>query len=99
VESTAMVNHYNFYSIDEDFDPFFLKFCSYFPYNTKLCINGSEYLKRQLSKRGVAFEALDNGIKSYADPALLQRLADGVSVGVNRPAPGRFRTRPQSVNT
>ena len=52
-----MVNHYYFYCVDEDFGPFFLKFCSYFPYNAKLCINGNEYLKRQLAKRGVAFEA------------------------------------------
>jgi hypothetical protein len=50
-----MVNHYYFYCVDEDFGPFFLKFCSYFPYNAKLCINGHEYLKRQLAKRGVAF--------------------------------------------
>jgi hypothetical protein len=79
VESTAMVNHYYFYCVDEDFGPFFLKFCSYFPYNAKLCINGHEYLKRQLAKRGVAFEALDNGIKSCADPRLMQRLCDGLS--------------------
>jgi hypothetical protein len=79
VESTAMVNHYYFYCVDEDFGPFFLKFCSYFPYNAKLCINGHEYLKRQLAKRGVAFEALDNGIKSCVDPALMQRLSDGLS--------------------
>src|SRR6267143_224907 len=79
VESTAMVNHYYFYCVDQDFGPFFLKFCSYFPYNAKLCINGNEYLKRQLAKRGVAFEALDNGIKSCADPRLAQRLCDGLS--------------------
>src|SRR5215831_13292758 len=79
VRSTAMVNHYYFYGVDEDFGPFFLKFCSYFPYNAKLCINGHEYLKRQVAKWGVAFEALDNGIKSCADPALLQRLADGLT--------------------
>src|SRR5712664_1648635 len=79
VESTAMVNHYYFYCVDEDFGPFFLKFCSYFPYNAKLCINGHEHLKRQLAKRGVAFEALDNGIKSCADPRLAQRLCDGLS--------------------
>jgi hypothetical protein len=52
VESTAMVNQYYFYCVDEDFGPFFLKFCSYFPYNAKLFINGHEYLKRQLTKRG-----------------------------------------------
>jgi hypothetical protein len=79
VESTAMVNHYYFYCVDEDFGPFFLKFCSYFPHNAKLCINGHEYLKRQLAKRGVAFEALDNGVKSCADPRLMQRLCDGRS--------------------
>src|SRR5436309_4356821 len=50
VRSTAMVNHYYFYCVDEDFGPFFLKFCSYFPYNAKLCLNGHEYLKRQLTK-------------------------------------------------
>ena len=79
VQSTGMVNHYYFYCVDEDFGPFFLKFCSYFPYNAKLCLNGHEYLKHQLAKWGVAFEALDNGIKSCADPALLQRLADGLT--------------------
>ena len=35
--STAMVNHYYIYIFDEDFGPLFLKFCSYFPYNAKLC--------------------------------------------------------------
>ena len=79
VESTAMVKHYYFCCVDQDFGPFFLKFCSHFPYNAKLCINGNEYLKRQLAKRGDAFEALDNGIKSCADPKLAQRLCDSLS--------------------
>jgi hypothetical protein len=52
VESTAMVNHYYCYCVDEDFGPFFLKFCSYFPYNAKLCINGHEYAKCQLRSVG-----------------------------------------------
>ena len=42
VKSTALVNHYYFYCVDRDFGPFFLKFCSYFPYNAKLCLNGHE---------------------------------------------------------
>jgi hypothetical protein len=79
VRTTAMVNHYYFYGIDEDFGPFFLKFCTYFPYNAKLCINGHEYVKRQLAKEGIAFEALDNGILKCADPCRLQKLCDGLS--------------------
>ena len=40
--STALVNAYYFYCVDEDFGPFFLKFGSYFPYPAKLCLNGHE---------------------------------------------------------
>jgi hypothetical protein len=73
-----MVNHHYFYAVDRDFGPFFLKFCSYFPYNAKLCLNGHEYLKRQLTQRGIAYAALDNGLRCAA-PATAQRVADGLS--------------------
>src|SRR5438876_6427258 len=81
VKSTAMVNQYYFYCLDEDFGPFFLKFSSYFPYTAKLCINGHEYVKRQLAKEGIAFEPLDNGVLSCANPQRLQELCDGLSAG------------------
>jgi hypothetical protein len=74
--TTALVNFYYFYAVDKDFGPFFIKFCSYFPYTSKLCLNGHEYLKRQLALRGVDFEPLDNGLLSCTDPRLAQRLAD-----------------------
>jgi hypothetical protein len=77
--STALVNQYYFYAIDRDFGPFFLKFCSYFPYNAKLCINGHEYVKRQLERRGIRHQALDNGVLSCEDPATLQRICDELS--------------------
>jgi hypothetical protein len=76
--STALVNAYYFYCVDEDFGPFFLKFCSYFPYTAKLCINGHEYLKRQLTRRAIAFEALDNGLLACGDIANAQRLSHGL---------------------
>jgi hypothetical protein len=78
VASTAMVNHLYFYCVDEDFGPFFLKFCTYFPYNAKLCLNGNEYAKCQLRKRSIDFEALDNGVRRCADPKALQRICDGL---------------------
>jgi len=79
VRTSSMVNHFYFYCIDEDFGPFFLKFCSYFPYTAKLCLNGHEYLKRQLAKEGIAYEALDNGILACADPQRLQQISDALS--------------------
>jgi hypothetical protein len=74
-----MVNHYYVYAVDRGFGPFFLKFCTYFPFNAKLCLNGHEYAKQQLARKGIAFEALDNGILSCADPARLQQICDGLS--------------------
>jgi len=76
VRSSAMVNYYYFYCVDRDFGPFFIKFCSYFPYTGKLCINGHEYVKRQLSKEGIAFLALDNGIASCENAERLKQLCD-----------------------
>ncbi len=77
--TTAMVNHYYFYGVDQEFGPFFFKFSSYFPYTAKFCLNGHEYLKRQLSRAGIAYEPLDNGLRSCVDPARMQALADGLS--------------------
>jgi hypothetical protein len=79
VKSTAMVNHYYVYAVDRNFGPFFLKFCTYFPFNAKLCLNGHEYAKRQLAQKGIAFEALDNGILSCAEPERVQKICDGLS--------------------
>ena len=79
VYSTAMVNHYYFYCKDRDFGLFFIKLGSYFPYNGKVCLNGHEYAKCQLDKRGIAYESLDNGFASCADPKKLQQICDGLS--------------------
>jgi hypothetical protein len=76
IRSTAMVNHYYVYLVDRDFGPLFIKFCSYFPYSAKLCLNGHEWLKRQLTQRAVPFEPLDNGIRSTDQAGRVQRIAD-----------------------
>jgi hypothetical protein len=78
VRSTALVNQYYVYGVDRDFGPFFLKLCSYFPYTARLCLNGHEYLKRQLAHEGIVFEALDNGLMSCADPGRAQAICDAL---------------------
>lgn len=79
VRSTGVVNQFYFYRVDGDFGPFFLKFCSYFPYNAKLCLNGHEWAKRQAAKAGIGFEALDNGFAAVEDPVALQHICDRLS--------------------
>ena len=78
IRSTVMVNHYYIYIVDRDFGPLFIKFCSYFPYPAKLCLNGHEWLKRQLTQRGIAYEPLDNGVRSTAEASRVQRIADAL---------------------
>jgi len=77
--STVLCNQYYFYLVDEDFGPMFIKFSSYFPYTARINLNGHEYVKRQLDKKGIAFEALDNGILKCDQPAAVQRLMSGLS--------------------
>ena len=76
VKSTGMVNHFYFYCVDEDFGPFFIKFCSYFPYNAKLCFNGNHWAQCQAAKAGIGFTPLDNAFASVDDPAALQQICD-----------------------
>jgi hypothetical protein len=54
----------------------FIKFCSYFPFNAKLCINANEWAKCQAARSGIDFKPLDNGFASCDDPARLQRICD-----------------------
>jgi len=77
-DKTVYVNHYYFYIDDEDFGPLFLKVCSYAPWSTKLCLNGHEWAKRRLEKRKIAYQALDNGFLSCAEPDKLQQICDSL---------------------
>jgi hypothetical protein len=73
---TVAVNHYSFYLHDPEWGPAFLKIGTYLPYPVKLCLNGHEWAKQQLRQAGLAFESLDNGFLSCADPGRLQRICD-----------------------
>ncbi len=68
------VTHYYFYILDEDFGLFFVKICTYFPFDVKVCFNGHEWAKQQLRRAKIGFEALSNGFLACADPGYLQTL-------------------------
>lgn len=76
VRSSAFINFFYFYCVDDDFGPFFLKFGTYFPYTAKLCINANEWAKRQAAKAGIGFTALDNGFAAVDDVDRLQKICD-----------------------
>ncbi|MBA3800467.1 MAG: hypothetical protein H0X18_15510 [Geodermatophilaceae bacterium] len=74
VKTTGFVNHFYVDAVDADFGPFFLTFCSYFPYNAKLCLNGNEWAKRQAAQAGIGFTALDNAFAAFDQPADVGRV-------------------------
>src|SRR3984957_4097163 len=77
-DKSVYVNHYYFYIDDADFGPLFIQVCSYAPWGIKLCLNGHEWAKRQLDKRGIGYKALDNGFLSCDEPEKLQQICDSL---------------------
>jgi hypothetical protein len=68
---SVYVNQYYCYLWDAEFGPAFIKLSGYAPWGGRVWLNGHEWAKRQLTKRGVAYESLDNGFRQVADPAAL----------------------------
>ena len=73
VKSTGVVNQFYFYCVDADFGPFFLKFCSYFPFNARLCINGHHWAQHQAQRAGIGFTAMDAVTRTM--PRMTRRVA------------------------
>ena len=69
---SLFVTYYYFYILDADFGLFFIKVCTYFPFDVKVCFNGHEWAKQHLRQAGIGFKALNNGFLSCAYPERLQ---------------------------
>ncbi len=67
---------YYFYLRDPDFGRMFVRICPYFPFNGRLCLNGHEWLARQMQRHGITFQQQANAFLTCSDPQRLQRLAD-----------------------
>src|SRR5258708_2459058 len=72
----VFVNHFYFYLWDPEWGAAFWKTNAYAPFPIWLWLNGHSWAQRQLQKAGIAFDALDNGFSSCADPAALQRICN-----------------------
>jgi hypothetical protein len=78
----AFINHFYFYLWDPEWGPAFWKTNAYAPFPIWLWLNGHRWAQRQLHKAGIPFEALDNGFRSCADPAALQRICNRLDASV-----------------
>jgi hypothetical protein len=76
VKEDRRVGMYYFYVLDPEFGPGFIRICTYFPYPSRVWVNGHEWAKRQAARAGIAFSELANGFASCDDPARLQAICD-----------------------
>ena len=75
------VNHFYFYLWDSDFGGAFWKTNSYALYPIWIYLNGHEWAKRQLEKKGIGYVALDNGFRSCEKPEELERVCGKLGPG------------------
>jgi hypothetical protein len=73
------VKHYYFYIDDASFGPAFIKVCTYAPFPVRVCVNGHEWVKRQLDARSIGYSELDNGFLACDDPDALQVICNELS--------------------
>jgi hypothetical protein len=65
-----------FYFLDREFGLMHVRIQSWFPLTIQVCLNGHEWLARQLDRRGIAYRKQDNAFLWISDVAAAQRLAD-----------------------
>jgi hypothetical protein len=73
---SRFVWQYYFYLRDPDFGRLFVRVCPYFPFNARLCLNGHEWLARQLERQAITCRQAGNAFLACSEPTRLQQLAD-----------------------
>ena len=65
-----------YYFLDNDWGLIHVRLQSWAPFPCQIYVNGHDYVARQLKKKGLAFEQVDNAFIKLSDPAATQRIAD-----------------------
>ena len=66
VKEDRRVGMYYFYVLDPEFGPGFIRVCTYFPYPSRVWVNGHEWAKRQAAREHIGFSELANGFASLS---------------------------------
>ena len=68
--------HFYFYFIDREFGFMHIRLQSWFPFPMQVCINGREWLARQMDKAGIRYQRRANCFISISDLPKVQKMAD-----------------------
>ena len=65
-----------YYFLDKDLGLMHVRLQTWAPFTCQVYANGHDYVARQLKKKGIAFEQVDNAFVKLDDPTATQRIAD-----------------------
>jgi hypothetical protein len=68
--------HVYFYYLDRDFGLMHVRLQTWLPFPIQVCVNGREYLARQLDKEGIGYEQRDNSFSRIDDVPRAQALLE-----------------------
>lgn len=71
--------HFYFYYQDRDFGLMHVRLQAWFPFTIQICVNGREWLARQLSRAGIAYTKDGNCFTEIADLKRAQALLDSLN--------------------
>jgi hypothetical protein len=68
--------HYYFYYNDREFGLMHVRLQSWLPYTIQIYINGKEYLKKQLDKKGIKYQSYNNSITYLKELEEAQKISN-----------------------
>jgi hypothetical protein len=71
---------YYFYYLDREFGLMHIRLATWLPFGIQVCLNGREYLARQLTRAGIGFEKRGNCFLRIDDLPAAQRILQGLEV-------------------
>jgi hypothetical protein len=71
-----MCTHFYHYFMHADFGLMHVRVQSWFPFTVEVCLNGREWLGRQMDRAGIGYKQADNCFIKLEDPAAAQALLD-----------------------
>jgi hypothetical protein len=68
--------HLYFYYLDREFGLMHVRLQTWLPFSIQVCVNGREWLARQMNRAGISYTKRDNCFTHISDPQRAQRLMD-----------------------
>ncbi len=85
--------HYYFYYLDRDFGLMHVRLQSWFPFTIQVCVNGREWLARQMDRAGIKYTQVENCFTKIADMERAQAIFDSLNEMQLAPVLSAFAAR------